>query len=84
MGGMLDPIIFYENFTPNVMVSMSGGNLEKPLLAIQSARVQWVNTNIKATSYKWDGALKIQNRGTTLNLDTVALVDSLTFLVQML
>lgn len=80
----VNPVIFYENFVPEVMVVMAGGNLEKPLMTTQSSRIQWQNVNIRATGFKWDGALKIQNLGTTVYLDTVAQVGELTFLVQML
>jgi len=85
---MADPTIRIDQFTPPVMAAGPvTGDVLNPLISSQASRVQWVNPDLKAVSYRWkndEQALEIYNKGMTEVLNTVALVRPLTVVFQYL
>lgn len=82
--GTNNPMFKFTQFTPTIM-QPGGPTLIKPLTVEQSARFLWSDTNIKTSSYLWDGAtqeLVIQSIGNSSQYDTVALYEPLSVTMQ--
>ena len=84
----INPVVQYNNFVPALTQKSTSAfaNIHKQLIVTQSEKLQWSRSDdVKPSSYLWTDALQtldIHNIGTTVPLDSLALINDLKIIFQ--